>query len=254
MIEIEHLSFQYGDTPVFKDISFQAKPGEITSIIGPNGTGKTTMLRCIAGLRKGQGTVKVLGEELTQLSRVKISELIGYLEQSTDCSAELNVFEVILLGRLNQLSFRISEEDTALVQKYMKLLNISQFADRKISELSGGQRQLVFIAQTLIKRPEILILDEPTSALDMNRQFMLMEFVRKITKEEGYTTLVTVHHLDIAARYSDQVVVLDEGKVYQVGRAEEVFSTRMLREVYKVDSELYFDKKKQPHIVALGPI
>ena len=140
------------------------------------------------------------------------------------------------------------------VEKYMKLLNISQFADRKISELSGGQRQLVFIAQTLIKRPKILILDEPTSALDMNKQFTLMEFVQEITRKEGYTTLITVHHLDIAAQYSDQVIVLNDGKVYQSGKPEKVFSKRMLREVYKIDSEIYFDKKNQPHIVALGSI
>lgn len=136
----------------------------------------------------------------------------------------------------------------------MKLMNISHLAHRKISELSGGQRQLVFIAQTLIKDPQIIVMDEPTSALDLNKQFQLMDFLKKITQEKQFTTLLTLHHLDLAARYADKVVVVHDGVVYAQGTPQEVFTIQMLRDVYSVDAELFVDKCGNVHVVAVNHI
>jgi iron complex transport system ATP-binding protein len=254
MVEVRDLSFQYGKEPILRKISFCAKPGDITAVIGANGAGKTTLLKCIAGLEKGSGTVKICGSDTTKISRNKISKLLSYLDQSTDCDAELNVYEVILLGRLQQLAFKVSDEDMERVNRVMEMMSLTQFADRKISELSGGQRQLVFIAQTLIKDPQVLILDEPTSALDLNHQFKIMEFLKNVTKKKCFTTLVTLHHLDIAAKYADHVVVIDNGKIYSEDTPDKVFTKKMLRDVYKVDAEIYIDSKNDKHIVALGAV
>lgn len=251
MLDIENLSFSYGTEPILRDVCFQAERGCITSVIGPNGTGKTTMLLCISRLMPFKGEIRMDGLSLNSLSREEFTALLSYLSQDTSCSAELNVYEVILLGLVNHLSFRVTPEDQERVESVMELLGITEFANRRITELSGGQRQLVFIAQTLVKEPKVLILDEPTSALDLNRQFKLMNLIRRITKERDLTTLVTLHHLDIAARYSDRVVTLDKGRVYQVGTPEETFTTKMFTDVFGIESEIYRDSTGALHVIAL---
>lgn len=253
MLEIKNLSFGYSKQKVFTDISFEARPGEITAVIGANGAGKSTLLKCVSGLEKASGDIYICGENRKHMPRIKQAEVISFLNQNTDCDAELNVYEVILLGRVQKLGFRVNDEDRAKVEEIMDLLSISQFADRKISELSGGQRQMVFIAQTLIKNPKILILDEPTSALDLNKQFNLMELMKKIVNKRNLTTLITLHHLDMAMKYADRIVVIGNGGLYACGTPEEVMTKRMFREIYKIDSEIYTDEKGDRHLIAYGP-
>lgn len=253
MLNVDDLTFGYTSDDVFSNIRFKAKPGEITAVLGANGAGKTTLLKCISGLERAEGRVFICGCDREKMSRYQVAESLSFLSQCTDCEAELNVFEVILLGRIQKLSFKVSAEDKRRVEDIMALLSISQFAHRKINELSGGQRQLVFIAQTLIKDPKVLILDEPTSALDLNKQFKLMNLIQKITRERQLTTLVTLHHLDIAARYADKVVVLSDKGVYAEGRPEDVICKAMLSDVYKINSEIYTDAQGKRHIVAVGP-
>lgn len=254
MLKIENLNFSYDHEPILTDISFQAEEGRITSVIGPNGTGKTTMLLCVSRLMPFVGKISLDEMSLDSLPREKLSSILSYLSQDTSCSAELSVYEVILLGLVNKLSFRVSVEDQRKVESVMELLGITEFANRKITELSGGQRQLVFIAQTLVKEPKILILDEPTSALDLNRQFKLMNMIKRITIEKKLITLVTLHHLDIAAKYSDRVITLDKGKVYSVGSPEETYTEEMFRYVFGIESEIYRDNTGALHVIALQNI
>ena len=254
MLDVQDLSFSYGTEPILKHVGFQAQAGCVTSVIGPNGTGKTTMLLCIARLLPYSGAVFLDGTNLNLLSRQDFASLVSFLPQDTSCSAELNVYEVILLGLVNRLSFRVAQEDTERVRSVMELLGITKFADRRITELSGGQRQLVFIAQTLVKEPKLLILDEPTSALDLNRQVRLMDLIRRITRERNLTTLVTLHHLDIAAKYSDRVVTLDRGGIYRVGTPEETFTQGMFRDVFGIASQIYKDPLGGLHVIALGDL
>lgn len=251
MLNIENLSFSYGEESILKGICFQAEQGCITSIIGPNGAGKTTLLLCISRLMPFSGTVTLNGTSLNRLSGEEFASRLSFLSQDTSCSAELNVYEVILLGLVNRLSFRVSTENAERVQSVMELLGITEFANRKITELSGGQRQLVFIAQTLVKEPKILILDEPTSALDLNRQFKLMNLIQEITRERNLTTLVTLHHLDIAAKYSNRVVTLDRGSVYQLGTPAEIFTPKMFRDVFGIESEIHRDASGALHVIAV---
>lgn len=251
MLDVDRLNFSYGAEPVLKDISFSAKPGTITSVIGANGAGKTTLLLCISRLLSFQGGVHIDGSSLTAMPHENFVSMLSYLAQDTSCSAELNVFEIILLGIVRHLSFRITEEEKQKVESIMDLLGIRQFAHRRITELSGGQRQLVFIAQTLVKEPKILVLDEPTSALDLNRQFKLMNLIQKITRERQLITLVTLHNLDIASKYSDRIVTLNNGIVYGVGTPEESFHEQMLSDVYSVSAEIYKDQSGVLHVIAL---
>lgn len=246
----DNIGFSYGDTRILQDICFEANPGEITTIIGTNGAGKTTLLKCIADMHSHEGNVLFDGETVPRKESCKF---VGYLEQATDCEVDLNVFEIVLLGMVQNLSFYVSEEESQKVDEVLELLGIQRFASRKIGELSGGQRQLVFIAQALVKDPKVLILDEPTSALDLYHQFKLIELIRKITVERGCTTIMTLHHLDVTMKYSDKVVVVANKSVYQVGTTEEVFTENMLSEVYHVRTNIIKDENGDRHIIVKEP-
>lgn len=251
IVTVNNLSFCYGSTKVLENLDFTARPGELTSIIGPNGAGKTTLLKCVADLFKHDGEVRFDGEIV---ERDDLFKFMSYMEQSTDLDVDLNVFEIILLGMVQSLGFYVSEEDVEEVYKVMELMKISQFAGRKIGELSGGQRQLVFIAQALVKNPSVIILDEPTSALDLYHQYNLIKFMSEITKERGCTTLMTLHHLDVACKYSDNLVIVCDHHIYAEGPPKEVFTEKMLTEVYRVRSTTMVDDEGERHLVVLGPI
>lgn len=250
-VHVNGIGFSYGKTPVLRDVSFDALPGQVTTIVGPNGAGKTTLLKCIADLFRHEGTVEFNGEVMEKRG---IPKFMSYMEQNTDCEADLNVFEVVLLGMVQSLSFYISPEDVAKVNDVLRLLGISQYADRKIGELSGGQRQLVFIAQALVKDPKVLIMDEPTSALDLYHQFNLIKFISKITKERGCTTIMTLHHLDVALKYSDRVVVIANNTVWGEGTPGEMFTESMLADVYRMKANIILDEKGDKHLQVLEPI
>ena len=250
IVSVNGLSFCYGSSKILEGLSFTANPGEITTIIGPNGAGKTTLLKCVADLFRHDGEVTFDGKSY---ERMELFKFLSYMEQNTDLDVDLNVFEIVLLGMIQSLGFYVSEEDIQEVYKVLDLLEIRQFADRKIGELSGGQRQLVFIAQALVKNPSVVILDEPTSALDLFHQYNLISFMSRITKERGCTTLMTLHHLDVAYKYSDRMVIVNDHHIYAEGPPKEVFTRQMLKDVYRVDSAVMKDESGEDHFVVLGP-
>lgn len=254
MLKVDNVKFAYKNAEILEDISFMAHPGEITVILGANGCGKTTLLNCINGRNKYSGDITWKGKDIHNIRHEDFFDIFSYLDQNIACNATLTVFEVILLGRLNSLGFRVGEDDIRSVDSILRLLEIEKFADRNIGELSGGQRQLVFIAQSLVRNPEILIMDEPTSALDLNHQFYLLDFLKRITREKNYTTILTLHHLDMAARYADKLLIIKDKKVYAYGPPSEVYTTRMLGDIYKVDSEVFYDEHMNQHIIATGSL
>ena len=254
MIEVKNLSFQYGKDVILNHVNFHASPGEITAVIGANGVGKSTLLKCIAGLFHYSGKVLINAKDSRDMNDFEKASKIGYLCQNNGCDAHLTVFEVILMGLVNELSFHIPPESLRKAEAIMDLMNISSLAGRKIYQLSGGQQQLVFIAQTIIKEPEILIMDEPTSALDLNRQFHLMELIKKLTIEHKFTTIVCHHHLDLVSRYADQVVVLNAGNVYSQSSPADAFNEKMFEDVYGMNVEFYVDKESIRHMVPVNRI
>ena len=252
MVEAKNLTFRYGTETILDNISFTAHPGEITAVIGPNGVGKSTLLKCVAGLHRYQGTIRICGND--RLTDAQHAAMIGYLCQNTGCSADLTVFEVILMGLVNELSFRVGPEKIQRVEEIMKLMEIQQYAGRKMHQLSGGQQQLVFIAQTLIKRPDVLILDEPTSALDLNRQFQLMELIKRVTEEYGFTTMVCHHHLDLVSRFASRVLVLKGGRIYCDDAPARAFTKQMFQDVYGMKVEFCTDQENILHMIPVDRI
>lgn len=253
MLSVEGLGFSYGLNRILDNVSFEAESGQVTAVLGVNGSGKTTLLRCLMGFNDFEGKVRIDGSSIRSLPHRAFHDTVSYLDQNASCNAGLTAFEVVLLGMISRLGFRVGDDDSARVDAVLDYLGLQEFSGKDVSELSGGQRQLVFIAQALVKNPTVLIMDEPTSALDLRRQFAFLERLRQITAERNCTTVITLHHLDMAALYADKLVVLHDKGLYAEGPVPDVFTSRMLADVYGVASEQYVDSRGETHLVFTGP-
>ena len=242
-LQIENLKFAYNPAnPVLKGITMEASPGEITALIGPNAAGKSTLLKCIAGVVRPQGIIKLDGKEISSLKKDDVSKRVSYLPQELSSRAILTVFEAVLIGRLKTLSWRVSDNDLDTVLRVLEDLGIEDLAPRFLNELSGGQKRMVSIAQTLVSEPKILLLDEPISNLDLRHELEILELITDITREKNITTVIAIHALSLAARYADKLVVMKEGMVYASGRLELVLTPEMVREVYGVNIKVITDE------------
>ena len=229
-------------------------PGKITATIGPNAAGKTTFFKCIAGLLKPNGFIRLDGVDLREFKKEDITRQVSYLPQETPVNAVLTVFEAVLLARKHTLSWRVSEEDLESVAQVLDDLDIEELSTRFLNELSGGQKQMVSIAQALVREPQILLLDEPTSSLDLQHQLEVLDLVTEVTAEREITTLISVHDLNLAARYAARFVVMDQGEVYASGDAVEVLTAGMLRDVYGVNATVHISGEGIPQITPIGSV
>lgn len=254
MLEISNLSFSYGSQQILKCINLTFQPGKMTAVIGPNATGKSTLLKCISGILRGQGDILLDGMNINTLKPQDIAEKISYLSQEGCGKAVLSVFEVVLLGRVHSLSLKVKEAEINYVLKILRQLGIEKLAARNVCELSGGQRQMVFIAQAIVREPSILLLDEPTNSLDLHRELEMLELIKELTISRNLTTVVTLHQLDMAARYADEIVVLSDGEVYAAGQPTEVLNPDMLRTVYQVNAAVHQAGDGVPIVMAMSAV
>lgn len=220
---VRDLAVRYGQRQALAGVSFEARPGEVTAIIGPNGSGKSSLIRAIAGLVDHQGSIRCGAEG---------AERIGYMPQDVGSRAALTVLEVVLLGRLRALHLRLTDADLDAAGRALATLGIEHLAARDLAELSGGQRQLVFLAQVLASEPQILLLDEPISALDIRHQVEVLDTVHRLTRERGLATLVVLHDLAAAARFADRIIVLKEGHIACDGQPPKVLTPELVFEVF----------------------
>lgn len=247
-LEINRLHFGYKERQILKNVSFTAKEGEITAIIGANAVGKSTLLKCIMGVLKARGEITLDGNQRQKMSQQEVARCIGYLTQENASQALLTVFEVILLGRMSSLSLKIPPEELEKVWKIIQDVNIEPIATCMFHQLSGGQRRIVSIAQSIVREPKILLLDEPTSNLDMQNQLEVLELVRDYTQKNGTATVVTLHDLNMAARYADKVIVLKDGAIYKSGTPQEAITEDVVRETYHVEAEITYDRHGIPMV------
>lgn len=234
-LQIRNLRFSYGSTEILRDINMGLNPSEVLGIVGPNGTGKSTLLRCIDRILIPEGEILLDGQEISGMSRVEIAKRIGYVPQSMTGVFPATVFDMVLLGRRPHLSWRSSEEDIDKVLEMLDLMDIKDLAMRNFNETSGGQQQKVLIARALAQDVDILLLDEPTSNLDIKHQLEVMEILTELSKTKGISVMMAIHDLNLASRYSDRIIMLNGGGIRDVGDPASVLTAENIRSVYGVD-------------------
>lgn len=253
-LKVNEIVFGYSSVPILDKVMLELDCSEVVGIVGPNGAGKSTLIRCINKILKPQeGTVTLDGRDISGMSRMEISRRLGYVPQSSSNTFPATVFDTILMGRRPHCGWRSSHDDVKKVLETLKLVGIEKLAMRDFNELSGGQQQKVIVARALVQEADILLLDEPTSNLDVRQQLETMEIVRSMVADKGISAIIAIHDLNLAARYADQIVMLKNGKIYDVGEPFSVFTGDNIRDVYGVVAEVKEDEGK-PYILVKRPL
>jgi len=233
ILEVDDIAFNYRSKNVLNGIEFKIRQNEILSILGPNGVGKTTLLKCMnAILKPKSGAIYIEEEDVLKLSQIEIAKKLGYVPQRAE-TGRLTAFDAILLGRRPHIKWNISEKDLKIVNSAIKKMNLEDLSLRYIDEMSGGEVQKVSIARALVQEPKVLLLDEPTSSLDLRNQLGILDIIKQVVDGHNVSAIMTMHDLNLALRYSDQFIFLKNGTIYSAGSGEEV-TPEMIKEVYGV--------------------
>ena len=224
MIEAKKLSISY-DKEVIDDISFKIEEGKVNILMGRNGSGKSTILNAISGIKSYEGEIKTDGK-------------VSYLNQNINSKAKFTVFDTILLGKVADLSLRITDNDKKDVEKILDLLDIREYKDKYINRLSGGEVQKVFIGQALVANPKILLLDEPVSALDLKNQYEIMRIIKDLTEKLSLTTLISLHQIGLIEKFADNIILIDNQKIYRQGPSKKVMDEEMFRDIFDMETDI----------------
>ncbi|MCM2972568.1 MULTISPECIES: ABC transporter ATP-binding protein [Larsenimonas] len=247
-LTLEGVGTRYGRKQVLADVTTPTiTAGTMTAVIGPNAAGKSSLFRRIAGMASGPGEVHIEGVPSGE-------QALAYLPQDTNATAVLTVFESVVLAAKQGRSLKVSEEELRDIDSLLAALRITELASRYLSELSGGQRQLVGIAQSLIRRPHILLMDEPTSALDLHRQMEVLGLVRSLADERQMIVMIALHDLNHALGYCDHALVIANGRMHRFGSCNDTIDQHLLREVYRVDGHVELNSLNRPQVVLNAPI
>ena len=235
-LDVKGLSFAYGDRTVLKNISFDLKPGEFLSVLGPNGVGKSTLFRCVLNLLDYKGSITMGGAELKTMSRREMSRRIAYIPQINRPAFGYTVLDTVLMGTTRQLSMFAQPGKKQVDQAVQALERVgaAYLKERDFTHLSGGEQQLVLVARALAQRAEILVMDEPTSALDFGNQLRVLELVRQLARE-GYSVLLSTHNPQHALTFANRILALADGEVAALGDAGEVLTADLVRRLYHVN-------------------
>jgi iron complex transport system ATP-binding protein len=227
MLRAENVGVRYGTRTAVSNVSLAARPGEVLALLGANGSGKSSLMRALAALQSHSGTITWNG------GRPPLGS-IGYMPQDNGARAALTSFEVVLLGRMRTLTLRVGEADLEATRTAMDEIGVTDLASRRIGELSGGQRQLVLIAQVLAGNPRALLLDEPTSALDIAHQLHVLDLLRTATRQRRLTTIAILHDLNAAARFADRVALMNMGRLAGIGTPADILRPVILEPTFDV--------------------
>ncbi|MBU0683647.1 MAG: ABC transporter ATP-binding protein [Candidatus Omnitrophota bacterium] len=236
VLEIRNLFCSYGARRVIDGISFAVEKGEFLGIIGPNGVGKTTLFRAISGLLKSvDGKILFREKNVSEISPRDFASEVAVIPQNLEVPFDFTVEEFVLMGRFSRIGRfeSLKKRDYAVLDEVLCLTDTSSLRGRKISELSGGEKQRVIIAQGFAQEPSLLLLDEPTSALDIGHKVRILDLVKRLKKKQALTVVAVFHDLNLAAGYCDRLILLRQGKVFASGAPEEVLTYQNIEEVYK---------------------
>lgn len=243
MLEVKNVSAGYGDIKVLHDVSFCLQAGENLSIVGPNGCGKTTLLRTIANIISYDGCITIDGEDIKNIKRKTLARKLALMSQINSIYFDYTVYETVMMGRYaykkRNLLADNSQEDIIAVEEALTTLHICDIRNRDISTLSGGQLQRVFLAKILAQGPEIILLDEPTNHLDLTYQVELIDFLKTWSEKNKGSVIGVLHDVNHAIRLSENIILIDKGKIEASGTIEHVLNSKLLQKVYKLDVKNY---------------
>ena len=256
-IDVEHVDFSYSeDAKVLHDLNFTLDGPGLVCIIGPNGVGKSTMIKCINKLLKPtSGRILLDGEDVSKMSYKDLSKFIGFVPVASSDYFPMTVMETVMLGRhpLSRLTDR-TQDDFDAVYDILQTMHIEHLAMRNFGDLSAGQHQRVAIARGLAQEPQLLMLDEPTANLDARYQMMVTRMLRTMAHERGITVLMISHDLNIASRFADRVLLMTHpGVLYRMGTPQEVITRDNIRYAYGVDCRI-IDVNGRPHVILLDEL
>lgn len=236
MIHVNHIEKSYGARRVLGNVSVQFPKGKVTSLIGPNGAGKTTLLMLIARLQQANGgEIAIDGRSIAAIKIQDYARLVATLRQSPDFHLRLTVEELVAFGRFPYSRGNLTAQDRQAIDEAIAFLSLESLRLAYVDELSGGQRQMAFLAMTIAQQTDILLLDEPLNNLDMQHAVRIMRALRRLCDEQGRTVILVIHDINFAANYSDHIVAMQGGAVRFSGPADEVVTEARLRALYGID-------------------
>ena len=240
IIRLENGLFKYGEQTIFSDISLTVAKGEIICVLGANGCGKTTLLRCLNGtLRLKKGSVFLQEKDIHTISVIEIARKMGFVFQEHSAPFPFTVIEVVRMGRTPYLGLfsSPSANDTIIAEEALRTVGMSHLRNKPYTQISGGERQLVLIARTLTQHPEVILLDEPTSHLDFRNQTIVLQMVSRLA-ETGIAVIMTSHLPDHALLFSSRVVLMKDGGFLAVGKPEDVMTEESLKQIYGIEVKM----------------
>lgn len=250
-IEIKDMDFSYGDRKILSDIDLTIDEPGLVCIVGPNGVGKSTLVKCMLGIHKpSSGKVYIDGTDISDMTLKDLSRIMGFVPVTVNEVFSMSVMDTVMMGRFpHQKTGMPSSLDWKIVKRSMNMMGVRHLAMQNFNELSAGQHQKVAVTKGLAQTPRVLILDEPTSNLDAKHQLQVTETLRDIAHEVGMTVIMVSHDLNLSSMYADKVIIMAvPGVIHQVGTPNEVFTKENISRIYGVECEV-IDHKGRPHII-----
>ena len=239
VFDIKGLTFSYGTNEVIKGLDLSIKQGKVTTLIGANGCGKSTLFNLITkNLRPNSGEIRLAGKDISQVKLKDFARQVAIVHQYNTAPADISVEKLVAFGRTPYHAFGStsnSEEDEEKIKRALEITNTEKLKDKAVAQLSGGQKQRVWIAMALAQDTKILFLDEPTTYLDIRYQLQILKLVRKLNEEYGMTVIMVLHDINQSLYYSDEIVAMKDGRITAQGKPEEIITSELIKNVYDVE-------------------
>lgn len=245
LLQINDITLEIENRKILKGIDFHVDKGEFISLIGPNGSGKSTIIKVISRLIKNNGgKVLVLGKAHDTYKNKEFSKIISTMFQHNAISSEITVYDIISYGRSPHkgLFKSLNEEDKDLIDKFMCVAGLNGLKDKRLSSLSGGELQRVYLISCLVQEPDVLILDEPTNHLDILHQYRLLSLIKEQSVAHNISVICVLHDINQAIKYSDRLLILKDGEIKHDGKAMDIITEEVILDVYGINSKIYKDE------------